>query len=332
MSPSADQLLRLVRLIPLAARPEGVRLPDAARMCGVEERDIQRDFTLLAERSWYLPPGRTDDFQILLEGDRIRVYAPPAFHRPVRLVLAELVACALALRCAGLGSEEAAELCRRVEAALALESMESDGPSPPATDEVQFALRHTTVDELHGALSRAVVHRRRVRFGYVKDGAEAPEVRRLEPWRIVHAEGEAYLIGHDLDRDEPRLFRVDRILGVDVTDEACSAPVPDTPEEVQDDGSVRLIVGEGDERWAEVRYSPRVARWVRERYEGQDAEDGAYVVQHRLLTDGWVVRHVLAYGGEAEVVAPGALRTAVVEAVDGSGSVQQEPSARGLKP
>lgn len=310
-----------MRLIPLAARPEGVRLPDAARMCGVDEVDIQRDFTLLAERSWYLPPGRTDDFQILFEGDRIRVHAPPAFHRPVRLVLAELVACGLALRCAGIGSEEAAELCRQVEAALALESTGSDGPSPPATNDVEFALLHATVDELHGALSRAVVHRRRVRFGYVKDRAEAPEIRRLEPWRIVHAEGEAYLIGHDLDRDEPRLFRMDRILGVEVTDDPCSVPVPDTPDEIRADGSVRLIARGRDERWAEVRYSPRVARWVRERYEGKDAEGGAYVVQHRLLTEDWMVRHVLAYGAEAEVIAPGALRAAVVEAVDGSGSV-----------
>lgn len=318
MSPSADQLLRLVRLIPLAARSEGVRIPDAARMCGVEELDVQRDFTLLAERAWYLPAGRTDDFQILFEGDRIRIHAPPVFHRPVRLVLAELVACALALRCAGLGSDEAEELCARVEAALALESTQSGDPSPTGTSDVEFALRHASVDELQGALSRAVVHRRRVRFGYVKDRAESPEIRHLEPWRIVYAEGEAYLVGHDLDRSEARLFRVDRILGVEVTDDGCTEPVSDTREEVQGDGSVRLIAGEHEKRWAEVRYSPRVARWVRERYDGEDSEGGAYIVQHRLLTENWMVRHVLAYGAEAEVIAPGTLRAAVVEAVEES--------------
>lgn len=317
MSPSADQLLRLVRLIPLAARPEGLLLADAARLCGVEERVIEKDFARLTERTWYLPPGRTDDFQILFEGDRVRIHAPPAFHRPVRLVLEELVACALALRCAGLGSREAAELCARVEAALALESARSEPSSSTASADVEFALRHATVDELHGALSRAVVHRRRVRFGYVKEGAESPEIRHLEPWRIVSAEGEAYLTGHDLDRDAPRLFRVDRILGVEVTDGACEHPVPDTLEEIRDDGSVRLIVGERVERWAEVRYSPRVARWVRERFDGEEADGGAYLVRHAVLTDDWVVRHVLTYGAEAVVVAPSELRAAVVAAVRG---------------
>lgn len=318
MSPSADQLLRLVRLIPLAARSEGIRIPEAARICRVDEDTVLGDFHRLAERAWYLPAGRTDDFQILFEGDRIRVHAPPAFHRPVRLVLQELVACALALRCAGLGSAEAAELCARVEAALALESSKLEDSSRARPPAVEFALHHATVDELHGALSGALVHRRRVRFGYVKDRADAPEVRHLEPWRIVHAEGQAYLTGYDLDRNERRLFRLDRILGVEVTDEACTEPVPDTPDEVRDDGSVRLLVGEREERWAAVRYSPRVARWVRERYEGAEDEGGSYVVQHRLLTDDWMVRHVLAYGAEAEVLAPGALRAAVVEAVEGS--------------
>lgn len=76
-----------------------------------------------------------------------------------------------------------------MEAALALESARSADPSPTATPDVEFALRHATTDELHGALSQAVVHRRRVRFGYVKDRANALEIRYLEPWQIVHVEG-----------------------------------------------------------------------------------------------------------------------------------------------
>lgn len=109
----------------------------------------------------------------------------------------------------------------------------------------------------------------------------------------------AYLVAHDLERSEPRLVRVDRILGVEVTDDHCTAPVPDSREEVRGDGSVRLVVGARDERRAEIGYSPRVARWVRERYDGEDDRGGAQVVKHRVITDDWVVRHVLTHGAEA---------------------------------
>ena len=60
-----------------------------------------------------------------------------------------------------------------------------------------------------------------------------------------------------------------------------------------------------------VRYSPRIARWIAEREEGDLADDGSFVVKHPLADTDWAVRHVLQYGPEAEVVEPAAVREAM---------------------
>src|SRR5690606_25585 len=67
---------------------------------------------------------------------------------------------------------------------------------------------------------------------------------------------------------------------------------------------------------AVVRYSPRIARWIRERYPEAEVEaDGAVVVRHGVADARWLVRHVLQYGADAEVIAPVALRAVVRETV-----------------
>jgi proteasome accessory factor B len=62
-------------------------------------------------------------------------------------------------------------------------------------------------------LWRAVCDRRPVRFSY--RAAQSPQVleRRLEPWGIVSWHGHWYAVGHDLDRDAVRVFRLDRVVG-----------------------------------------------------------------------------------------------------------------------
>lgn len=61
-----------------------------------------------------------------------------------------------------------------------------------------------------GVLADAVANASRVRFAYT-DGLQRPSVRIVEPYRHVLREGRWYLIAFDLERDDWRLFRLDRI-------------------------------------------------------------------------------------------------------------------------
>src|SRR6266480_1496059 len=67
---------------------------------------------------------------------------------------------------------------------------------------------------------------------------------------------------------------------------------------------------------AKVAFSPRIARWLKERYpDGREAGDGRYVVIFKVADAAWFVREVLQYGAEAEVLEPEGLREAVRRAV-----------------
>jgi proteasome accessory factor BC len=57
----------------------------------------------------------------------------------------------------------------------------------------------------------AAAHNRQVvSFEYRTADESAPATRRLQPWGVVAARGQWYLVGHDLDRDAQRAFRMSR--------------------------------------------------------------------------------------------------------------------------
>jgi len=58
-----------------------------------------------------------------------------------------------------------------------------------------------------------------------------------------------------------------------------------------------------------VRFTPAVARWLAERYpDGRALPDGGLEVEFQVLDPHWLVRHILQYGADAEVIEPPAVR------------------------
>lgn len=322
MSGATDQLLRLLRILPLAGRKDGLSYDEAAAICSTSSEQIQKDLQVLTGRSEYLPAGRSDDVQIIMDADRIRIFSPGGFGRPIRLTQDEQLAVALALRCRGLSDEDRAELCAEIERSLAFSQRQSaNGTSVTSPPDVpmEFVSGRPDPEGMEACFTRGVVERRRVQFGYVKSHGAAPEVRTLEPVRTVHAEGEIYVVGFDVDRQKYRLFRVDRVLGCKLL-ETTFEPDPDFDvESMIRDGRVLLRTDDEEYELAEVRYSSRVSRWVRERYSGDDGDEGSYTVRHELFSQEWLVRHVLQFGPDAEVLSPPAVRERVREALNGAG-------------
>ena len=65
-------------------------------------------------------------------------------------------------------------------------------------------------------LARASRDLHRVRFGYVARGGEVT-ARTAEPYRLVATGRRWYVLAYDLDRDDWRTFRLDRMTGVVAT-------------------------------------------------------------------------------------------------------------------
>jgi predicted DNA-binding transcriptional regulator YafY len=66
----------------------------------------------------------------------------------------------------------------------------------------------------------------------------------------------------------------------------------------------------------QVRYSPKVARWIAEREGKTLDQDGSLTLEHPLADSEWAVRHLLQYGPEVEVLEPAGVREALVRRLE----------------
>jgi predicted DNA-binding transcriptional regulator YafY len=156
----------------------------------------------------------------------------------------------------------------------------------------------------------AVATRRRLTFDY------RGESRTLEPYGIVHRFGHWYVVGHDVGRDAPRAFRVDRIDGAPVAGEAGAFEPPagtDPASYVRDDP---LAYGDAAPQAATVRVAASRAPLVVDEL-GEDAvverhEDGSVVVELQVVNREAFRTWVLGLLEHAEVLAPTSLRDDVV--------------------
>ena len=188
--------------------------PELAERLGVTDRTVRRDVERLRELGYAIGADRGP-----AGGYRLR---RGTVLPPLLLTEDEAVAVALCLRTAGLngfvgqGSTEPA-----LRAATKLEAM-----LPSATRERVRVLAEAistpelgpeSVDaELITELADAVARTRQVRVSY-GDRHRIPSQRRLEPHRLVAWGRRWYLSAFDLDRDDWRTFRLDRVAEVHVT-------------------------------------------------------------------------------------------------------------------
>ena len=156
----------------------------------------------------------------------------------------------------------------------------------------------------------AVSRRSTLRFTY------RGETRALEPYGVVLRWGHWYVVGHDLDRDAPRAFRVERIEGeADVGEPGEFEPPPgvDPAAFLRDDP---MTYGEDKPRAARVLVDHTRADWVVEQL-GEEAvrerrDDGAVVVELAVVNREAFRTFVLDLLEHAEVLGPDDLRADMV--------------------
>ncbi|HUF74704.1 MAG TPA: WYL domain-containing protein [Longimicrobiales bacterium] len=311
------RLGRLLHVLPAASRPDGATLSELARALGASEERILEDLEEVTARAYYHPGGWPDDVQILVQSGRVRVLHAAGLDRPVKLSPLETLCLALALRGTAASAVLAAEreredLLRRVESHLAAFAWEG-GDTRLAAPE-----RTPDPEGLRELMIGAVGDRRACAIHYVKPGATDGSVRVVHPYGMAYAEGHWYAVAHCTVEDDVRVFRLDRILAADVTERLFELPVGFQVEEYVKNG--RVYHAQAD-RPLRVRYSARIARWIRERAEWESAvaeelEDGSVVLSHRAADPWWAVTQALQYGAEAEILEPADVRALVAQVAE----------------
>jgi predicted DNA-binding transcriptional regulator YafY len=135
--------------------------------------------------------------------------------------------------------------------------------------------------------------------------------RTVDPYRILSVGGTWYLVAWDARRRAVRDFALHRIRKVTLTDEPFQVTEGFKLDRYRAD-AFRIEKG-GRPLNVAVRFSPRQARWIRERTwhrsaRIQDRLDGGCILRLRVPLTSELTRWVLQYGPDAEVLAPKALR------------------------
>ncbi|MGW4325003.1 helix-turn-helix transcriptional regulator [Nocardia sp. NPDC004573] len=203
MVDTSVRLLRLLGLLQTRRCWTGVEL---ATRLGVNTRTIRVDIARLRRLDYEIDatPG-------VAGGYRLRAGATLP---PVRFEDDEAVAVAVALRTAaragvvGIG-DAAARAAAKLEQLLPPRLRHRLHTVQAATEPVLDAGNLVDTDVFR-AVATAIERTEILRFDY-SDRHAKTSCRRVEPHRMVHSSGRWYLVGYDLDRQDWRSYRVDRI-------------------------------------------------------------------------------------------------------------------------
>ncbi|MER7849380.1 YafY family protein [Kitasatospora sp. NPDC096077] len=202
-----DTPARLLNLLSLLQTPREWPGSELAERLGVSPRTIRRDVDRLRDLGYPVQAtmGAVGGY---------RLVAGTAMP-PLLLDDEEAVAIAVGLRAAAghavVGIEEASvRALGKLLQVLPGRLRHRVGTLNNATVPLLTGDGPTVDPELLTLLAGAVTNHERLRFAYrARDGAETR--RNVEPERLVSTGRRWYLIGYDLDREDWRLFRVDRI-------------------------------------------------------------------------------------------------------------------------
>lgn len=314
MSDTPARLLRLLSL--LQARPTWTA-PELAERLEVTDRTVRRDVTRLRDLGYPVDaePGPHGGYQLGRGGSL----------PPLLLDDDEAVAVALGLRAAADGSVTGLD-----DATVsALAKLEQVLPAPlvervRSIQEVTTSLHGREPDRVDSALlvelAQACRQSERVRLGYVDRDGNASE-RRVDPYRLVRMGPRWYLVARDVDKDEWRTLRVDRITELGSTRHPVEIVDPPDPVElVQRANAVAPYTVQATVRLAVPLATAQglVARTV-----GVHTADGpdATLVEVGGSSIGGMARYLVGLGVPFTVVSPPELReevlalaTALVEA------------------
>jgi proteasome accessory factor C len=240
-----------------------------------------------------VPPYSPGDYLDVDEDDAggVTIRLAEHFRRPLRLTAAE----GLALLAAG-------------RALLAVPGSDPEGPLATALAKLEGALELPDLvvdvsepDQL-AAVRSAVTAHARIEIDYLS-GRDELTTRRVDPEVVFFATGQWYVGAYCHRARDERMFRVDRIRAVRVT------------EETFEPGATGFETGDvfrprpADPR-VTLRLAPEAA-WVPEAFPAEsvtEREDGSLDVVLAVSEPAWLERLLVRLGPEARVLAPSTLR------------------------
>ena len=291
-----ERLARMLVVVPYLVQHPGTSLEEASSLFGAPESHLRRDLQLLFLAG--LPPyGPGDLIDVDIDEDgRVWIGMADHFARPLRLTRQEAVA--VYVRATELAATPGLPQAPALEAALgklrgALGADTLGDAEAIAAAEAGAAPQH--LDEVREA---AEAHRR-LRIAYAAASTGERTERTVDPEVVFASSGRWYVAAWDVDVDDERLLRIDRIDALEPTGTSFE------PRGLAGAGRPLYTPG-GEDLSVRVRLAP-AARWVAEYYvatDPQEEPDGWLTVTLPTKQVVWLARLLLRLGGDASVIEP----------------------------
>lgn len=165
-------------------------------------------------------------------------------------------------------------------------------------------------------ISQAIDKRRTAQMRYYSASRQGNTRRDVDPYFLRFAGGGLYMIGHCHLRNEVRLFAVERIRSLTLTDRPYQIPLDFKVDEYVQDALG--IMRSGRRIDVELLFTKKAAAWVRDRQwhpsqEIAHLKDGRLAMTLKVADNEELVGWVLSFGSQVSVVAPAELQRKVCD-------------------
>jgi predicted DNA-binding transcriptional regulator YafY len=175
------------------------------------------------------------------------------------------------------------------------------------------------LNEILNQVNSAALSKKSIEIAYYALKAESETIRKVDPYSIWFFEGTFYLIGLCHLRNEMRMFVLDRMKLVRVTDDSFTIPEGWNLDKFLQHSF--KVMRDQELHTVKVRISPAWARWAGEKiwHETQKARklsDGGLELTFQVAGLTEIKMWVMSLGKEAEVLEPKGLRLAICNDLD----------------
>ena len=164
------------------------------------------------------------------------------------------------------------------------------------------------------AISEAAVQRKIIEIDYFTMSRKEKTRRKVAPYKIWFFDGAFYLIGNCRLRKDIRIFALDRIQSLNLTDEPFEMPAHF---KVEDFMQTSFGVFRGEPQRVRIRFASEIAGYISEKtwHQTQKIEpqkDGSIIFEARVAGTDEIKFWLMTWGAEAEVLSPAALRDEMI--------------------
>jgi predicted DNA-binding transcriptional regulator YafY len=303
VSGATERLSRLLALVPYLLARQGVPIAQAAQEFGISERQLVKDLELIFVCG--LPGHLPDDLiEASWEGGRVHVGNAEAIARPLKLGVDEAVTLLVGLRMlAGVPGLQDRDAVDRATAKLERAAGDAARPSEQVSVEVEAE------ESVLATCRDALAGERRLHLSYYVPTRDEVTERDVDPMRVLLADGRAYLEGWCHRVEGVRLFRLDRVVALQLLDTPATVPPQARPRDLEDG----LFRPSPEDEVVTLELQP-AGRWVADYYPHETPEElpgGALRIRLRTPDARWVARLALRLGGTGRVVDPPELAATV---------------------